>query len=371
MDVDVFPDAQAMREYLAKTGIPNVESADLTDEERILIERWVATAYIPKGLDSNPEESVEVLQDVTVFTDEQAWALLSEKIGWHLVNDATSGEARYYKPEALRYADEDEVSHGEDYFLSISEVRDYLRANGPFDVRYNYKWAHLKTPRRSPRGGRDWEIPCNVGPQEYIALTFWASMAPLPKHESNAIDAELSSRRGTPPLLAQEADEDSAHKPNVDNEASLAERPNSSSIDDLSFEEIEKVYLEKKRERDDIIAAERLPFEKLEKIYRERKRQRTTIDLTEDNAGPFEHDDTDNALRNMAKQAKTYSTKLVAVKKEMEDSKEDLEDANELVQQQTLTVDVWQSRFDELAKEPGLDVQKINEIRNRPLSSGR
>ena len=73
----------------------------------------------------------------------------------------------------------------------------------------------------------------------------------------------------------------------------------------------------------------------------------------------------------MAKQAEKYSTKLVAVKKEVEETKEDLEDANELVQQQTLTVDVWQSRFDELAKEPGLDVKKINEIRNRPLSSGR
>ena len=175
----------------------------------------------------------------------------------------------------------------------------------------------------------------------------------------------------TPPLLAQEEKEDSAHKPKVDNEAFLAERPNSSSINDLSFEEIEKVYLEKKRERDDVIAAKRLPFEKLEKIYRERKRQRTTIDLTEDNAGPVEPDETDSTLRNMAKQAKTYATKLVAVKKEMENTKEDLEDANELVQQQTLTVDVWQSRFDELAKEPGLDAQKINEIRNRPLSSGR
>ena len=363
MNIDVFPDAQAMREYLAKTGIPNVEYADLTDEERILIERWVATAYIPKGLDSNHDETLDVLRYIPSFTDDQAWALLSDKIGWHLVNDATSGEAYYYKPEALGYTYTLFGSHGEDYFLSISEVRDYLRANGPFDARYNYKWARLKD--------RDQEIPCNVGPQEYIALTFWASMAPLPKHESEAIDAELSSRKETPPLLAQEEKDDSAHKPKVDNEAFLAERPNSSSIAAFSFEELEKVYLEKKRERDDVIAAERLPFEKLEMIYRERKRQRTAIDLTEDNAGAFEHGDTDNALRNMAKQAETYSTKLVAVKKEMEDTKEDLEDANELVQQQTLTVDVWQSRFDELAKEPGLDAQKINEIRNRPLSSGR
>ena len=143
------------------------------------------------------------------------------------------------------------------------------------------------------------------------------------------------------------------------------------AIDHLGWEGHDN---EKKRERDDIIASKRLSFETLEKIYRERKRQRTTIDLTQDNAGPVEPDETDNALRNMAKQAEKYSTKLTAVKKEVEDTKEDLEDANELVQQQTLTVDVWQSRFDELSKlalEQGLDVQKINEIRNRPLSSGR
>ena len=118
-------------------------------------------------------------------------------------------------------------------------------------------------------------------------------------------------------------------------------------------------------------AAERLPFETLEEIYRKKKRQRTTIYLTEDNAGPFESDESDIALRNMAKQAEAYSSKLVAVKKENEETKEDLEDTKELVQQTTLTGDIWMSRFDELAKKSGLDPKIINEIRYRPLSSGR
>ena len=118
-------------------------------------------------------------------------------------------------------------------------------------------------------------------------------------------------------------------------------------------------------------AAEQLPFETLEEIYRKRKRQRTTIDLTKDNSGPFEPDESDNALRNMAKQAEAYSSKLIAVKKENEDTKDDLEDANELVQPTTLTADIWMSRYDELAEKSGLDPKIINEIRNRPLSSGR
>ena len=189
--------------------------------------------------------------------------------------------------------------------------------------------------------------------------------------ERQSHEAKPCLTEASPAPLAEEGEQIHQDRHCVVSSVSSREDTNQPSIDKFSFEEREKINFEKKRERDDIIAAERLPFENLEKIYRERKRQRTTVDVTEDNASAFEHDDTDNALRNMAKQAKTYSTKLVAVKKEMEDTKEDLEDANELVQQQTLTVDVWQSRFDELAEEPGLDAQKINEIRNRPLSSGR
>jgi Ran GTPase-activating protein (RanGAP) involved in mRNA processing and transport len=53
--------------------------------------------------------------------------------------------------------------------------------------------------------------------------------------------------------------------------------------------------------------------------------------------------------------------------------KEDLEDANELVGQMSLTTDIWQGRFDELVAlvESGhADGASINAIRNRPLASG-
>ena len=193
MNVDVFPDAQFLREYLSKTGIPNFESTDLTDDERTIIKRWVATAYTPKGIDSNPDESVEVLRDVTVFTDNQAWALLTGKIGWEMVDDSASGETRFYKPHSQVKADGKEPAHGQDFFLSINEVQDYLRANGPFEARYNYKWTHLKTPNK----GRDREIPCDVGPQEYLALTFWAARAPLPQHPSDIVEDKQEPTQGT------------------------------------------------------------------------------------------------------------------------------------------------------------------------------
>jgi hypothetical protein len=51
----------------------------------------------------------------------------------------------------------------------------------------------------------------------------------------------------------------------------------------------------------------------------------------------------------------------------------DLEDANELTIQQTLATDIWQGRFDEvfeLVRAAGADVNRLLEIRNRPLSSG-
>jgi hypothetical protein len=54
--------------------------------------------------------------------------------------------------------------------------------------------------------------------------------------------------------------------------------------------------------------------------------------------------------------------------------KEDLEDANELVGQMSLTTDIWQGRFDELVAlvESGhADGASINAIRNRPLASGK
>lgn len=158
--------------------------------------------------------------------------------------------------------------------------------------------------------------------------------------------------------------------------------PKGCFAEDLSLEEIHSIYLKKKRQRDEaIVAAESLPFEVLKGLYFEQKRIRSTIDLTIEVQGPVAPDGSGRALQNAIKTAQKYSASLVQVKKEMIDAEEslkeirgNLDDANELMQQQTLTVDVWQSRFDELSKlalEQGLDAQKINEIRNRPLSSGR
>jgi hypothetical protein len=75
------------------------------------------------------------------------------------------------------------------------------------------------------------------------------------------------------------------------------------------------------------------------------------------------------------------STALVKIKKEkieaeesLAEAKEDVEDAEELVQQQMLMVDIWQGRFDELAQlaeRAGVDIQDINAIRHRPLASGK
>jgi len=145
---------------------------------------------------------------------------------------------------------------------------------------------------------------------------------------------------------------------------------------DLSFEEMEEVYLKKKRKRDedDAVAAKRLSFDMLRKIYHERKRQRTTVDLTPNDSGPFTPDRSGKALQSMVKSAEQHSAKLVAVKTEKAETSKDLEDANELVHQQTLTVNIWQGRFDELADHAinaGVDVKIVNDIQNRPLSSGR
>jgi hypothetical protein len=63
-----------------------------------------------------------------------------------------------------------------------------------------------------------------------------------------------------------------------------------------------------------------------------------------------------------------------AAEASLRDVREDLEDSNELVTQQTLTTDIWQGRFDELfelARAAGVDGNTLSEIRYRPLSSGR
>ena len=59
---------------------------------------------------------------------------------------------------------------------------------------------------------------------------------------------------------------------------------------------------------------------------------------------------------------------------DLNEVKEDLEDANELVGQMSLTTDIWQGPFDKLMSlvESGhADGASINAIRNRPLASGK
>mmetsp|Transcript_16863 Transcript_16863/g.28092 ORF Transcript_16863/g.28092 Transcript_16863/m.28092 type:complete len:83 (+) Transcript_16863:386-634(+) len=60
--------------------------------------------------------------------------------------------------------------------------------------------------------------------------------------------------------------------------------------------------------------------------------------------------------------------------KALKETKQDLEDAIELVKQQTPTTDIWQGRFDEVVKlalEAGANSETINDIRYRSTSAGR
>ena len=77
--------------------------------------------------------------------------------------------------------------------------------------------------------------------------------------------------------------------------------------------------------------------------------------------------DTEKALESVRGEKNVVEADLKVVK-------EDLEDANELVGQMSLTTDTWQGRFDELVAlvESGhADGASINAIRNRPLASGK
>ena len=71
------------------------------------------------------------------------------------------------------------------------------------------------------------------------------------------------------------------------------------------------------------------------------------------------------------KNSKPVGDKAVLPKmrqKALDEIKHELEEANELVKQQTLTTDIWQGRFDEVAQlalKAGIDPETINEIRYR------
>ena len=85
-------------------------------------------------------------------------------------------------------------------------------------------------------------------------------------------------------------------------------------------------------------------------------------------------------MKHQEKAAMMAEGKAVLAKKNqkaLKEAKQELEDANELVKQQTLRTDIWQGRFDEVAElalmalKAGIDSETINEIRYRPTSTGR
>ena len=110
-------------------------------------------------------------------------------------------------------------------------------------------------------------------------------------------------------------------------------------------------------------------------ILRQMMFKRKEIDLSGDDNIEVEPDGTGVAIQNQIMQRDEYDRKLKKVKIEKDatedalaEAKEDIEDGHELAQQQSLFIDKWQTKFDDLAKlaeEAGLCPQKINEIRYR------
>ena len=149
----------------------------------------------------------------------------------------------------------------------------------------------------------------------------------------------------------------------------------------LSLEDIESLYLRKKREREDAIAAaESLPLPVLEEICRKKKVKLSTIDLTTESTDIIEPDGSGTALQNMEKAAEEHSARFVVVKKEKDGAqeklaaaKDDAEIFEETVQQQTMTTEIWQERFKEvfqIALEAGADGKTLSSIRDRSLTNG-
>ena len=109
---------------------------------------------------------------------------------------------------------------------------------------------------------------------------------------------------------------------------------------------------------------------------RKRQRKNTIIDLTEDASDLIEthgRERSNRSLTRLSEELAKVTMEKNEIQKELISAKDDLEDAQELAQQQTLAIDVLQGRIDKFAgllAEVGVDAKVIQDIRDRPLSSG-
>ena len=83
---------------------------------------------------------------------------------------------------------------------------------------------------------------------------------------------EKTKKRAVSPSTPRGGEDEVENMTNKDNKTLAAE--------DLSLEDIESLYLRKKREREnDIAAADRLPWQLLEEMSKKKKLKLSTIDL--------------------------------------------------------------------------------------------
>lgn len=86
------------------------------------------------------------------------------------------------------------------------------------------------------------------------------------------------------------------------------------------------------------------------------------------------HNEVDYSSQGVDEKLAKVTMEKNEIQKELNNAREDYEDKDELLKQQALATDIWQGRIDELGEHAlaaGVDPKIINEIRFRPLSSGR
>lgn len=170
--------------------------------------------------------------------------------------------------------------------------------------------------------------------------------------EASSRSSQSSDKLVTPTDLVNiEARKPSAATLTTNNQKESAEQPSKSIYDMLN----------------------ELPDAALLELLRKKK----LIDMTQDEDAVHQPDGSGKALQSLIHQTE----KLIKIKNEKADAeeslaeaKDDIEDAQELAQQQTLAVDILQGRIDNYAKmleDAGVGLHQINSIRHRPLSSGK